>query len=88
VVHKLGRRNDTNGSQDGNLVCSSRPASRITSRSSCSSYADVAAKGLEHDRSSKTPKGVKQRQRRQRKSAVRGTPGDLPIKSTSKSSFC
>ncbi|KIN08811.1 hypothetical protein OIDMADRAFT_48652 [Oidiodendron maius Zn] len=32
-----------------------------------SSYAEVASKGLEHDKSSKTKKGVKQRQKRQRK---------------------
>ncbi|KAN0098936.1 hypothetical protein V8E51_014599 [Hyaloscypha variabilis] len=78
---------DSASQVDGNSVCSSRPASSLTSRSSYSSYAQVAAKGLEYDRCSKTPKGVKQRQRRQRKREVRETSSALPNRITSKNSL-
>jgi hypothetical protein len=55
--------------QDTDLALSSRPPSRhsLNLLYSRSSYAEVASKGIENETSSKTPKGVKQRQRRQRK---------------------
>jgi hypothetical protein len=84
---KPAGRNDADESQDGSSVCSSRPVSSLASHSSCSSYAEAAAKGLEHDRSSKTRKGVKQRQRRQRKWKGREIPCASPDSSTVKSSF-
>jgi hypothetical protein len=43
------------------------PRSSLYSLSGRSSYAEVASKGLEHDNSSKTKKGIKQRQKRQQK---------------------
>ena len=65
---------NTNGSQSGISVCSSRPVSSLASRLSCASYAEATAKGLEDDRSSKVRKGVKQRQKRQRRREGRGAP--------------
>jgi len=57
--------------QGANSLYSSRPPTSLNSQSGCSSYAEVASMGLEHDKSSKTCKGIRQRQRRQRKRAGR-----------------
>jgi hypothetical protein len=62
-------------SQDTDAALSSRPPSSLNSMSSRSSYAEVVSKGLENETSSKTRKGVKQRQRRQRKREAKDTQG-------------
>ncbi|KAH6714021.1 hypothetical protein BKA61DRAFT_656563 [Leptodontidium sp. MPI-SDFR-AT-0119] len=54
---------------------SSRATSCVVPASSgmYSSYAEAASKGLDHDKSSKTRKGCRQRQRRQRKRETKGS---------------